>query len=294
MALSDNMRGALYMLGVTASFTLGDTLIKAATSELPLFQIVFLRGLLATLFMAMLAWRAGALRPNLTRRDTRLISLRSIAEALAMIPFFIALANMPIANAAAILQALPLTVTLAGAVFLGEPVGWRRLTAIVIGFGGVLMIIQPGGSDFNAYSLLVVITVALVTVRDLAVRRIARTVPALFVATAMAAAVTLGAGMITWFHPWQPVLAHQWPLILGAGACIIAGYLFSVSSMRWGELWFVTPFRYSALIWALVLGWFVFGDWPNALTLIGAVIVIATGIFTFAREQRVARLAAAR
>ncbi len=186
-----NMRGALYMLLMTLSFVSGDALVRIATEDLPLFQVVFLRGCLSCVFLA------GALQitrqwPQDLDRSTALqIGLRSGAEIGAMIPFFIALIHMPFANVSALLQTLPLTLTLAGAIFLKEPVGWRRLSAIFVGFFGVLLIVQPGGSGFSAYSLLVLRAVAFVTLRDLSTRRISREVSALFLAFVMALFVTI-------------------------------------------------------------------------------------------------------
>lgn len=289
MIVSDNIRGAALMTGVAACFTIGDVCIKAAALDAPILQIVFLRGLYATGLLAAVAWWRGILAPKIGGRDRRLVVLRSLAELGAIVPFFIALANMPIANVVAILQAIPLAMTLAGALILGEPVGWRRLTAILIGFGGVLLIVRPGAADFNAYSLLVLVTVAMVSLRDLTVRRISRGVPAIFAAMVMAGVVTLGAGGAVLLEGWTPLSRTDAPLILIAGTLIVGGYLLSVLAMRWGELGFVTPFRYTALVWALLFGWLVFGEWPDTLTLIGAGIVVGTGLFTLWREGRMAR-----
>lgn len=283
--LSANMRGALYMLAVTACFTCGDAFVRAATEELPLFQVVFLRGLIAAILMGVLAYRTGAFAIRVSGRDKVIVGLRSMAEVCAMIPFFIALANMPFANVSAILQALPLTLTLAGAVFLGEPVGWRRLTAIVVGLVGVLLIVQPGGDGFSRYSLLVLLAVAFVTFRDLSTRRISSDVPALLMAFIMALFVLLASGVLSLMTAWQPISPRGWALILGAGLFIIGGYTFSALAMRNGEIGFVTPFRYVALVWAVLIGFLAFGEWPDPLTWAGASIVVATGLYTLYRER---------
>lgn len=289
MPLTDNTRGALYMAGTTVSFTLGDTCIKLAAEGLPLFQVIFLRGLLATALLWVVAWRSGALRSPVPRGDRRLIALRSLTEFAGMVTFFLGLTQMPLANATAILQALPLVLTLAAAVFLGEPVGWRRLVAIGIGFIGVLLIVRPGTAGFNAASLLILATVVLVTIRDLTMRCVSRGIPLLLIAAIMAAVVTTGAGALSLLQPWQAIAPGSAPLIAAAGVCIVGGYLFSGAAMRWGEIAFVTPFRYLALAWALILGWLVFGDWPAPLTLVGGALVIGTGLFTLYRERRAGR-----
>lgn len=288
-----NLRGAAYMLLVTASFTVGDAFIRAAAEEMPLFQVVFLRGVIAMGLLGLMAWHSGAFAMIITRRDRRLIGLRSTAEICGMIPFFIALANMPFANVSTLLQALPLTLTLAGALFLGEPVGWRRLAAIGVGLIGVLCIVQPGGSGFSAYSLLVLLAVCCVTVRDLSTRRIAPEIPAVLLAFVMAIFATVAAGGLSLLTPWSVISAKGALLLIGAGVFIASGYTLAAMAMRHGEIGFVTPFRYMALVWAVLIGFFAFGEWPDPLTWIGAGIVVATGLYTLYREQVVRRRARA-
>jgi len=287
--LSDNPRGALLMMLSMAAFTLNDTCMKALSDTLPLAQAIFLRGLATTTLLAGLALATGAWPRRLPRRDWGLVALRTLAEIAAAYFFITALFNMPIANATAILQALPLAVTLAGAVFLGEAVGWRRVSAIVVGFLGVLLIVRPGAEGFTVYSLYALAAVAAVTVRDLAARRLSREVPSVGVALIAAAAVTVGFGAASAWVDWVPVTPRVAALLAGASVLIIGGYVFSVSAMRVGDIAAVAPFRYTGLIWALVLGLIVFGDWPAPVTLIGAALVVGSGVYTLNRESRRAR-----
>lgn len=290
--MTENSRGALLMMAAMAAFTANDTCMKALSGEMALNQALFLRGLMTTLAMLAIgiAWRG--LRFDLPRRDWFLIALRTLAEILAAYFFLTALFHMPLANVTAVLQALPLTVTLAGAVFFAEPVGWRRMSAILIGFAGVLLIVRPGPEGFNAYGVMAVASVACVTVRDLATRRLSAAVPSIMVAFSAAAGVMLYFGLASVGDTWvRPSTAGTLQLV-GAAVFVIGGYLLAVLAMRQGELSFVTPFRYTGLLWALVLGFVFFGDWPDALTLLGSAIVVATGIFTFWRERRVRRIAA--
>lgn len=294
MALSENTRGALYMMGSMTAFTLNDACMKLVSGELPLFQAVALRSFPVILFLGFMAWRGGALRTPIERRDKILIAVRTTVELAAAYFFISALFHLPIADVTAILQALPLTVTLAGAMFLGEAVGWKRLLAIVVGFSGVLLIVQPPflfgeGTGFSIYSIYVLLAVACVTVRDLCARRISAGVPSMTIALAAALGVmSMGlVGSIT--EQWQPVSGTSIMWLCGAGFFVIGGYVFSVSAMRSGEIGFVAPFRYTSLIVALLLGLFVFGDWPDHLTLLGSIIVVATGLFTLYRERVTAK-----
>lgn len=291
--ISENLRGAGLMMVSMAAFTFNDTAIKSLEGSLPLAQTIFLRGLTSSVLMILFAWKIGALRFNFPRRDWGRIALRSLADLGATFLFLGALFHMPLANLTAILQALPLTVALAAALVYREPLGWRRLIAIGIGFLGVLLIVRPGPEGFNVYALWGLGAVAFVTVRDLAARRLTPGTPSITVALAGSALITVAAGTVTFTEGWQPVAASDAGRIGLAAIFILIGYLASVAVMRVGEIGFVAPFRYTGLIWALLLGWLVFGDWPDGVTLAGAAVVVTTGIFTLYRERVLARRAAA-
>ncbi|WP_243645143.1 DMT family transporter [Rhodovulum euryhalinum] len=283
------MRGAALMMGSMAAFTFNDACMKAASDEVPFFQALFVRGCGTILLLLVLSRVMGSLRLRLSRRDWGLICVRTLAETGAAYFFISALFNMPLANVTAILQAVPLAVTLAGALFLGEAVGWRRWLAIGIGFGGVLLIVRPGTEGFNVFSVYALISVGCVTLRDLVTRRLSGGVPSMTVALSAALGVTLFAGLGAAGTDWVPLGARPGLQLAGATVFVICGYIFSIMAMRVGEVAVVAPFRYTALIWALLLGAAVFGDWPSGVTLVGAAIVVATGIFTFYRERRLAR-----
>ncbi|MCR9152443.1 MAG: DMT family transporter [Rhodobacteraceae bacterium] len=293
MAISDNMRGAGLMMAAMAGFTLNDAFMKAVTQTLPLYQAIFLRGLLTLALLVPLAHVTGGLRLTLPRADRRLVGLRSVAEIGATVLFLTALMHMPLANLSAILQSLPLAVTLGAALFLGEPVGWRRLSAILIGFAGVLLIVRPGSADFNIWALAGVGAVACVVLRDLSTRRMSSALPSVTVAIYAAATVMLLGAAMTPFGGWSPVGPGEAGYLAAAAVCLVMGYVFIVSAARTGDIGTVAPFRYTALLWAIGLGWLVFGDFPDPLTLAGAAIVVATGIYTFHRERRLGRVAAA-
>lgn len=284
--LSDNIRGALLMMGAMCAFTLNDAFMKSLADEIPLFQAIFIRGLGAVVFLAFMCRIMGQLRFGFPARDWGLVVMRTTGEIGGTYFFLNALFNMPIANVSAILQVLPLSVALAAALFLREPLGWRRLSAIVVGFCGVLLIIQPGGADFNTFSLYALASVACITLRDITMRRMSRAVPSVFVALVAAIGVTGMGGIGSLFVQWQPFTPLSGLQLAGATGFLICGYLASVSAMRFGDIAFVAPFRYTSLLVALILGVLVFGEWPNTLALAGGVIVVATGLFTLYRETK--------
>ena len=151
MAISDNTRGILLMCGSMIGFTVNDALMKSATEVMPLFQAMLLRGVVATLGILLIARAQGVRQFVPQGRDRLWVALRTLGEIASTATFLIALTQMPMANLSAIMQSLPLAVTLAAAVFLGEPIGWRRLAAILAGFVGVLVIVKPGAADFDIW-----------------------------------------------------------------------------------------------------------------------------------------------
>ena len=291
MQANDNTRGALLMMASMASFTFGDTCIKALGGELPLSQIMVIRGIVASTFILLLALWLGQFRLRLPRRDAGLVALRSLSEVGASYFFLTALINMPLANITALLQMLPLTVTLGGALFFGETVGWRRWLAISVGFVGMLLIVRPGTDGFVAWSIYALIAVACVTARDLSTRRMSSAVPSLTVTLAASVSVLIFAAIWSMGQEWRPITTRSGWLLGAASLFIVCGYSFSVMVMRVGEVSFVAPFRYTGLVWALILGLLVFGDWPAVPTLVGAALIVGTGIFTLLRERSLRRQA---
>ncbi len=273
------------MMGSMAAFTVNDTLVKVALQELPLFQLVAIRGFLATVLVYGLARHLGALHLSFPRHDKLLVAFRCIAELSATFFFLTALKHMPLANVTAVLQALPLTVTLGAVLLYSEQIGWRRIMAIAIGFSGMLLIVRPGPDGFSVYSAYALAAVASVTARDLITRRMSPKVPSLVVTLATSFSITLTAGIVSIFEGWTPVSGGAGTLVATAAVFVLMGYLFSVMVMREGEVGFIAPFRYSSLLWALGLGLLVFDEWPDGITLFGAALVVAAGVFTLFRER---------
>ena len=211
--------------------------------------------------------------------------MRAFSELGATMAFLTALSKMPLANVTAILQSLPLTVTMFAAIFFGEKVGWRRWSAILIGFVGVLIIIRPGSEGFNQYSALALIAVGFITLRDAITRRLDTSVPSLFVALISAVPVLLFGGGMSVATVWTPMTTGMYGTIMLAGIAITGGHLFAVMAMRNGEISFVAPFRYTGMIWAILFGFLLFSDLPDMTTIFGTVIVVGMGIYALHREK---------
>ncbi len=284
---SDNIRGAAIMAVCMAFFVLNDTFMKLASSDFSLFQAMFLRGIVATMMIGMIAWYQKAFSHTISRKDRRILVIRIIGEIGATLTFLNALFHMPLANATAILQSLPLVITLSASLFLNEAVGWRRYLAILIGFTGVVIMVRPGSEGFNIYSFSAIAAVLFVTLRDLATRKLSPAIPSMLVSFWSAFMVMITGAILSPALDWKPVEASGLLLLVPAAIFIVFGYLFSVMAMRIGDISFISPFRYTILIWAIFLGYMVFGDIPDGWTLFGTLIIVATGIFTFHRERQI-------
>ncbi|TIM16212.1 MAG: DMT family transporter [Mesorhizobium sp.] len=289
MLFSPNLRGALFMVVAMSGFTLNDAITKVASESMNMAQVMLIRGAFASLFVGLLAWQRGALAlPGSMLQP--MVAIRVIGEAGATASFLIALAHLPIANVSAVLQALPLAVTMGAALVFKEGVGWRRWLAIAIGFAGVLIIVRPGFEGFSIYSLLALACVACCAVRDLATNRIPQAIPTLLVSTTTALAMTmLGAALLLPMGGWTPMTGESTAFLALAAVLVVIGYQFIIMAMRVGDISFIAPFRYTALLWSILLGLFIFGDVPDLPMILGASIIVCSGLYALYRERIVGR-----
>ena len=274
-------------------FAIEDMFIKFLGGAIPVGQLIALLGAGGALLMA---GACAYQREALFSRDllSGPVIIRNAGEVFGTLGFVTALVLVPLATASAILQTTPLMVTLGAALFLGEAVGWRRWLAICVGLFGVLLIVRPGMEGFDWNVLFAVQGMIGLSIRDLATRRVPATLSALQLSlTAFALLVPTGAAVMwatgTTYATPDP---REWGILAIAALIGAFSYRFIVMAMRLGEVSFVTPFRYSRMVFALIIGLVVFAEVPDALTLVGVVIVIASGLFTLWRE-RVRKLALA-
>ena len=218
----------------------------------------------------------------------KIITARSLLELFATIFFLIALINMSFANVNAILQTLPLVITVAASVLLKETIGHKRAIAIILGFFGVLLIIKPGTNDFNSYSILAIFAVISVTFRDILTRKMPKKLPALFLSLVTSLMVTLTTGIyLVFFKIWAPIDIYILINLGLAAIFLLIGYFFSVEAMRFGDVSFVSPFRYTLIIWAILIGYFFFKEKIDLLSLIGIFLIIFSGLFVLYRENQI-------
>ena len=291
MTASDNLRGAALMTLSMAGFALEDTFIKIISATLPVGQIFVMLGTAGAFVFAVLAKLRGQViffKGALSRP----VLIRNFGELIAAIGYVTAIALTPLSSAAAILQATPLAVTLGAALFMGAEVGWRRWGAIIVGFIGVLIILRPGTEGFAPASLFAVLAVIGIAIRDLATRAVPPHISSLQLSI-HAYAIIVPCGVVMLMTGSGPVTPSPmvWVSLIAALFIGVLAYYWIVAASRVGEVAVVTPFRYTRLIFALAIGILVFGERPDLMTLLGAAIVIASGLYTFLRERRLARLA---
>ena len=285
--MSENFRGALIMMICMSAFVLNDAFVRLAGDSLPLAQILFIRGLITTIVLLAFAIYGGVFSSTVSKKDKWCIFFRSIAEALTAYFFLTAVINMPFANVTAILQILPMTVTLAAAFVFKEKVGLIRITLILMGFFGVVLIINPSADGFNLYAVYALIAVFLITMRDLITRKLSSEVPTLLPTVSASAGVLLFSVILLINTPLQPLDSQNSLFIFLAAFFIVFGYYTAVLVMRSGEISFISPFRYSAILFALILGFIFFEEQPDKLALLGIVIVMLAGIVLMIRNSSV-------
>ena len=286
----NNRKGIVLMLVAMAGFTLEDLFVKKLSSSLSIGQILITFGICSSLVFALIAMANGH-NVFAGHAWTRITIARTVAEAIAAVAFVISLSLVPLATVAAVLQVSPLTITMGAALFLGEQVGWRRWMAIISGFIGVLFIIRPGFSDFNPTVLIVLISVMGITIRDLITRVISDSIATSVVSFQAFASLFISGLLVTAFNSDEIVAISsiQASYFLGGVVFGVIGYYGIVSSMRIGDASIVSPFRYSRLLFSITVGILVFNEYPDFLTLIGAAIIVCSGLYTFLREHQFRR-----
>jgi drug/metabolite transporter (DMT)-like permease len=265
-----------------ALFIVNDAFVKIAAADWPPAQIMAVRGVVAVLIMAAICIHAG----DLSRWRSMfqpLVTLRCTLEGFIAFTYISALAVLPIADVTAILLIAPLLITAAGALFLGETVGWRRWLAVITGF------VNPTGEGLGAAGLIAILSTIGVASRDLVTRRIASDVPTNIIALGTTLATTVTGFALSLATPWQPLAARPVALAFGAALLVALGNLAIVAAFRNVEVSIVSPFRYTIIVWAILIGMLAFGERPGLVTWTGIALIVGAGLYTIYRETVLAR-----
>jgi drug/metabolite transporter (DMT)-like permease len=280
--------GVMLMIASMALFICNDAVVKHVGETMSIAQLIFLRGCGAVALIGAAVLLSGAWRRWRGLLDTKVL-IRGSIDCAGTFLYQLGLQHLPLANITAINLAVPLVLTVLAVLVLRETVGWRRWTAIVVGFGGVLMVVQPAAAGFNWFALIALFATSLHATRDLITRRNNRAIPSLMITLSTAVIVTLTAGAFEIAEGWHPVSNVLLLYLLAAAALLSGGYWLVIECMRHGELSVVAPFRYVAIVWALLLGYAVWGDIPNLLAMGGIVLLVGSGLYILHRERLRAR-----
>lgn len=278
------------MVIATGVFSTNDVLMKLATTGLPPYEVLFLRGVMASILMLPLIVLTGNGR-QLRHVVDKWVVIRNSFEFLAVLCFIQALANMPIADLSALGQISPMLLLLGVAIVYREKIGVARMALITLGFVGALLVAQPGLKGFSIYAVLGLLCAFGTAARDIAGRKVAASIPAPVVAYATLLLVMVGAGLTTLlFEDWVMPQPHHLLLLAGSGLFLSMGHLFIFLSYRNAATGAVAPFYYLFSVWAVLSGFFVFGTFPNTLALYGIGLIVASGIAVVLLDERRRRL----
>jgi len=282
--ISENTKGAFLISLAAACYVMSDIFMKFLSSEISMFQITFLRGLLVTFFLFSYCYISKASFFIREWKDRFVIAIRSILEVIMTYTFLAALFNMNVANANAILQLIPLMVLLGSFAFLRQSPKTHEWIAVLVGCLGAVIIIRPGALDFNFYTIHALVAVFCLAARDLLTVRLNKKIPSNIVAFYSALMLTLASFLLS----KEPVhfghLSNSL-FILYTAIFVSIGYIASVAAMRFGDVTFVSPFRYTALLWAMAMGFIFFQEIPKFTTLLGGLIIILAGIYIFYKSK---------
>ncbi|MCC6196079.1 MAG: DMT family transporter [Burkholderiales bacterium] len=280
-----NRLGVLGMVGAMGFFVVNDTIVKFAGESLPGAQLIAIRGAMATALIFAVIVAMGKVR-EIGAVTQRWVLVRSFLDAITTLLFLVALFHLPISTATSINATSPLLITLLAAVVAGERVRGALWAATAIGFAGVLLVIQPGAGGFNLYALVAFLSTMVLAVRDIVTRRVDASVPSIVVTLSTSLLVTLLAGALSLFEGWIAVSTRSLVMLGAAAVSISVAYVLIVASTRRGDLSVIAPFRYSALAFAAVAGFLVWGDVPNALAWCGFALLVGAGVYVLRVEQR--------
>ena len=277
-------RGIAYMIGGSLLLTMNDAVVKWVSSDFQLGQILVSRGLAALVIITLvLCWRKEF---NIFRvKYPKIQLLRAVLMIASTYLFISGLRLMPLAENVAVAFVGPIFVTALAPLILAERVGWRRWAAVLVGFAGVLVMLRPGGDGLNWAALFPAGAALCGALRDLLTRRISHTEASgttLFYSTL---GVTL-AGAVAAPFGWQPPGMVDLGLFALAGVLLCAAHFLHIETFRFAEAALVTPFKYSSLLWAGAIGFLIWGDTPDRWTVLGAALLIGSGLYIFHRESR--------
>ena len=267
-------------------FAIEDVFLKILSERIPVSQILIYVGSLAAFSLGILSKikKIPILRYNVY--SNRLFLIRAISDMIGAILMVTAISLMPLSTVSSILQTLPLLITFGAVLIFKEKVGWRRWSAVFIGFVGVILILKPGLGDFQISSFVALLAVSFLALRDLVTRKINKDIHSITIALyAFILTVVGGIISIPLFGQFVTLTLTQWFVVFAITLFGVFSYLMLVLATRSGDISVISPFRYTRLVFALILAILILNERPDNLTLLGAAIIVASGYYTIRREK---------
>ena len=281
----ENLKGILFMILAMAGFAFEDLFIKMLSAYFPISEVIMILGFTGSIVFLIIAIFQNA---PIIHKDLldKYVIMRTICELLGAVFFVTAIALTPLSSASAILQITPLLVTIGAVIFFREKVGWRRWSAVFVGFMGVLLILRPGFGGFMPASIFALLGSVFLAARDLSTRAMKVDLPSITIALYAFIAFGISGILIIPFNsPMVIPSLNQIMYFIGASTFGVFAYYSLVISSRIGEMSVISPFRYSRIVFAMLLAIIILGERPDSFTLIGAAIIVLSGMYTFVREN---------
>ena len=278
-----NRRGIFALMGAMAVFSINDMLMKLTAQRNPLGEVIMVRGVLATLLVGTLMIGMGQLSA-LRLAARKPVLWRTMFDGLALILFTSALIRMPLADLSAMNLVSPLIITAIAVVMFGEEVGWRRWSAIVIGFLGTLLIVKPTPANFNAWALLGIACAFSAAIRDVITRQLSTAIPTIGISFLAAFGTVIIGGVMYFLEEWRPMAWIDVGLLAIAAMLMASGHFMIVIAFRGVDVAAIAPFRYTLLIWAGICGYLAFGEVPDRYAIFGSALIVGSGLYALHRE----------
>ena len=282
-SLTANQRGIVALIGGMAAYTVNDALVKAIAHKYPIGEVILVRGLMTTILIGIMVVALGHAR-DLRRIRSKPVLIRSVFDGLSTACFVTALVHMKLADLAAMLQVSPLILTMLSVLFYRETVGWRRWTAILVGFAGAMCVVKPTPAAFDVWALVALAAATSSALREMQTRRVDRSVPTIVIAFMGSIGILAAGALFTTAEGWRPIPPQDLAMLAGASIFVgLATYLIALA-FRGVDLSVVAPFRYSYLITSAIAGYFFFRELPDRWSALGAVLIVGSGLYALHRE----------
>jgi drug/metabolite transporter (DMT)-like permease len=288
---ADNVKAAGAITLASAVFVFNDATMKYVAESISMMQAMSVRGWIVVFVFGIAAWLRGDFA-RIGMLKSRLVWARAGLEMTGSLAFMSALPHVPLAIATALVLATPLLLIPLSVIFLGQSTGIRRMLAVAVGFSGVLLVVRPSTDGVDIWLALVAISALFFALRDVATRRLPPSLPALLIALVMALTVALATTILALWQGWQPMGAGVYVGVLAAALFVGTGYMLMVRAMRIGEIALTGSFRYSAIPFGVLLGWFVWGEFPDLVAWCGIALILGSGLYALQRERKRTRASA--